>query len=187
MKLVFFRLIPFRASELNLPWTSESLGMSTFFRGITVPSLFRGIFLKRNSIPNPSHEAGGVAPSSCTTTLYSIIQIIYVAWLFLTTFTNTLPRYLLHSENIYSYIHTVINYSYILILYISLHSPFLVIWVNIVSTLCWEDKSQIYFYTYFYTGFILQNFWLYAFIQEFVLGHLGYVKTILQNSIQGSE
>jgi hypothetical protein len=31
--------------------------MSTFFRGITetVPSLFRGIFSERNSVPNPSH------------------------------------------------------------------------------------------------------------------------------------
>jgi hypothetical protein len=30
--------------------------MSTFFRGITetVPSLFRGIFSERNSVPNPS-------------------------------------------------------------------------------------------------------------------------------------
>jgi len=38
---------PFRALELTLLWTSECLGMSTFFCGImeTVPSLFRVIFL----------------------------------------------------------------------------------------------------------------------------------------------
>ncbi len=52
-----FRSVPFRASELALPRNSECLGMSTFFRGITetVPSLFRGIFSERNSVPNPSH------------------------------------------------------------------------------------------------------------------------------------
>jgi hypothetical protein len=34
-----------RHSKLTLPWTSECLGMSTFFNGITatVPSLIRGI------------------------------------------------------------------------------------------------------------------------------------------------
>jgi hypothetical protein len=48
--------VPFRASELTLPRKSEYLGMSTFFRGITetIPSLFRGIFSERNSVPNPS-------------------------------------------------------------------------------------------------------------------------------------
>jgi hypothetical protein len=32
--------------------------MSTFFRGITeiVPSLFRGIFSERNSVPNPMYK-----------------------------------------------------------------------------------------------------------------------------------
>jgi hypothetical protein len=52
---VEFRSVPFRASELALPRNSECLGMSTFFRGITetVPSLFRGIFSERNSVPNP--------------------------------------------------------------------------------------------------------------------------------------
>jgi hypothetical protein len=51
-----FRFIPFRTSELALPRKSEFLGMSTFFRGITetVPSLFRGIFSERNSVPNPN-------------------------------------------------------------------------------------------------------------------------------------
>ncbi len=40
---------------MALPWNSECLGMSAFFRGITetVPSLFRGIFSERNSVPNP--------------------------------------------------------------------------------------------------------------------------------------
>ncbi len=49
------RSVPFRASELTLPYTSECLGMNTFFRGITetVPSLFHGIFPERNSVPNP--------------------------------------------------------------------------------------------------------------------------------------
>jgi hypothetical protein len=48
--------VPFRASELALPRNSECLGMSAFFRGITetVPSLFRGIFSERNSVPNPT-------------------------------------------------------------------------------------------------------------------------------------
>jgi hypothetical protein len=34
--------------------------MSTFFRGITeiIPSLFRGIFSERNSVPNPSGDGG---------------------------------------------------------------------------------------------------------------------------------
>ncbi len=47
--------VPFRASELAPPQKSECLGMSTFFRGITetIPSLFRGIFSERNSVPNP--------------------------------------------------------------------------------------------------------------------------------------
>jgi hypothetical protein len=51
-----FRSVPFRAPELVLPRNSECLGMSAFFRGITetVPSLFRGIFSERNSVPNPS-------------------------------------------------------------------------------------------------------------------------------------
>ena len=51
-----FRSIPFRASELALPRNSECLGMRAFFRGITetVPSLFRGIFSERNSVPNPT-------------------------------------------------------------------------------------------------------------------------------------
>jgi hypothetical protein len=49
------RSVPFRASELALPRNSECLGMSAFFRGITetVPSIFRGIFSERNSVPNP--------------------------------------------------------------------------------------------------------------------------------------
>ncbi len=50
--------VPFRASELALPRNSECLGMSTFFRGITetVPSLFRGIFSERYSVPNPNYR-----------------------------------------------------------------------------------------------------------------------------------
>jgi hypothetical protein len=59
-KTIFFRgipfsSIPFRASELALPRNSECLGMRAFFRGITetIPSLFRGIFSERNSVPNP--------------------------------------------------------------------------------------------------------------------------------------
>ncbi len=53
-----FRSVPFRSSELALPRKSECLGMSTFFRGITeiIPSLFRGIFSERNSVPNPTHQ-----------------------------------------------------------------------------------------------------------------------------------
>ena len=53
-----FRSVPFRASELALPRNSECLGMSTFFRGITeiIPSLFRGIFSERNSVPNPNDD-----------------------------------------------------------------------------------------------------------------------------------
>ncbi len=65
-----FRSVPFRASELALPRNSECLGISTFFRGITeaVPSLFRGIFSERNSVPNPTctphpHQAGLIFPS----------------------------------------------------------------------------------------------------------------------------
>jgi hypothetical protein len=59
-----FRSVPFRASELALPQNSEYLGMSTFFRGITeiIPSLFRGIFSERNSVPNPTtsiNDPGG--------------------------------------------------------------------------------------------------------------------------------
>jgi hypothetical protein len=63
VKLHFFCGIPFRsvllrASELALPHNSECLGMSTFFRRITeiIPSLFRGIFSERNSVPNPSQS-----------------------------------------------------------------------------------------------------------------------------------
>jgi len=54
-----FRSIPFRASELALPRNSECIGMSTFFRGITeaVPSLFRGIFSERSSVPNPIYPS----------------------------------------------------------------------------------------------------------------------------------
>jgi hypothetical protein len=53
-----FHSVPFRASELALPRNSECLGMSAFFRGITetVPSLFRGIFSERNSVPNPKSD-----------------------------------------------------------------------------------------------------------------------------------
>jgi hypothetical protein len=42
IQIVSCNSVPFRASELTLPQTSECLGMSTFFRGITetVPSLF---------------------------------------------------------------------------------------------------------------------------------------------------
>ncbi len=56
-----FRSVPFRASELAFPRNSECLGMSTFFRGITetIPSLFRGIFSERNSVPNPTRNKGG--------------------------------------------------------------------------------------------------------------------------------
>jgi hypothetical protein len=60
VKLIFsveYHAVPFRASELALPRNSECLGMRAFFRGITetVPSLFRGIFSERNSVPNPTH------------------------------------------------------------------------------------------------------------------------------------
>jgi hypothetical protein len=61
-----FCSVPFRASELALPRNSECLGMSTFFRGITetVPSLFRGIFSERNSVPNP--KCGKVTLMKCS-------------------------------------------------------------------------------------------------------------------------
>jgi hypothetical protein len=44
---------------LALPRNSECLEMNAFFRGITetVPSLFRGIFSERNSVPNPNSSA----------------------------------------------------------------------------------------------------------------------------------
>ena len=60
-----FRSVPFRASELALPRNSECLGMSTLFRGITesVPSLYRGIFLERNSFPNPMYSTN---PELCS-------------------------------------------------------------------------------------------------------------------------
>jgi hypothetical protein len=53
----FFCRIPFYSKLRTLPWTSECLGLSTFFRGITatVPSLFRGISSERNSVPNLKH------------------------------------------------------------------------------------------------------------------------------------
>jgi hypothetical protein len=53
-----FLSVPFRTSELALPRNSECLGMSAFFRGITetIPSLFLGIFLERNSVPNPRQD-----------------------------------------------------------------------------------------------------------------------------------
>ncbi len=61
VRFIFFLGIPFcsvsfRASELALSRNSECLGMSTFFRGIieNIPSLFRGIFSERNSVPNPT-------------------------------------------------------------------------------------------------------------------------------------
>ncbi len=46
----------FTASEWTLPWTSEGLRKSTFFRCIqeTVPSLFRRIFSELNAVANPS-------------------------------------------------------------------------------------------------------------------------------------
>ncbi len=42
--------------------TRNTLGMSTFFRGITesIPSLFRGIFSERNSVANPSSRTGPI-------------------------------------------------------------------------------------------------------------------------------
>ncbi len=51
-----FRSVTFQASELALLRNSEWHGMSTFFSRITenVPSLFRGIFSERNSVPNSS-------------------------------------------------------------------------------------------------------------------------------------
>jgi hypothetical protein len=54
-----FLSFPFRASELALPRNSECLGMSTFFRGmtVTVQSLFRGIFSERNSVLNPKYTS----------------------------------------------------------------------------------------------------------------------------------
>jgi hypothetical protein len=53
---ILFRSVPFRASESPLPQNSKCLGMSTFFRGITeiIPSLFLGICLERNFVPNPT-------------------------------------------------------------------------------------------------------------------------------------
>jgi hypothetical protein len=64
-----FHSVPFRASEWSLPRNSECLGMSTFFRGITeiVPSLFRGIFSERNSVPNPNHAC------AAKTTYYKLV------------------------------------------------------------------------------------------------------------------
>jgi hypothetical protein len=56
-----FRSILFRSELRNGLFrgrNSECLGMSTFFSGITeiVPSLFRGIFSERNSVPNPIYS-----------------------------------------------------------------------------------------------------------------------------------
>jgi hypothetical protein len=47
--------VPFRAFQLTLQWTSQCLGMTTFFRRITemVPSIFSGIFSEQNTVPNP--------------------------------------------------------------------------------------------------------------------------------------
>ena len=57
---VEFHSAPFRSVPSFGIDSSVILGMhrmSTFIRGITetVPSLFRGIFSERNSVPNPSH------------------------------------------------------------------------------------------------------------------------------------
>jgi hypothetical protein len=72
-----FRSIPFRSSELALPRKSECLGMSTFFRGITetIPSLFRGIFSERNSVPNPSPVHPSVRPS-CREKLSKVTNLV---------------------------------------------------------------------------------------------------------------
>ncbi len=52
----FFRRILFRSVPSFGMDSFAELGMSTFFHGITesVPSLFRGNFSERNSVPNPS-------------------------------------------------------------------------------------------------------------------------------------
>jgi hypothetical protein len=60
VKLIFPRnSIPFRGIGSSAPRNSECLGIIVFFRGITetVPSLFRGIFSKQNSVcsPNSTH------------------------------------------------------------------------------------------------------------------------------------
>jgi hypothetical protein len=64
VKLIFFMPFPSVPSfGIDSSVTSECLGMSTFFRGITqaVPRLFCGIFSERNSAANPSRgpEGGG--------------------------------------------------------------------------------------------------------------------------------
>ncbi len=50
--------VPFRSELRNglFRGIRNSVGMSTFFRGITesIPRLFRGIFSERNSVANPS-------------------------------------------------------------------------------------------------------------------------------------
>jgi hypothetical protein len=57
---LFFRGIPFRSELRNglFRGIHNSVGMSTFFRGITesVPRLFRGIFSERNSVASPNFE-----------------------------------------------------------------------------------------------------------------------------------
>ena len=55
VKLIFFMPFPSITSlGINTSVTSECLGMTTFFRGITeiIPSLFRGIFSDQYSVAN---------------------------------------------------------------------------------------------------------------------------------------
>jgi hypothetical protein len=85
-----FRSVPFRASELDLPRNSECLGMSPFFRGITetIPSLFRGIFSERNSVPNPMCGPLGGPFVLCT------VHIVNGYFIFYTPFRYTLLPFL---------------------------------------------------------------------------------------------
>jgi hypothetical protein len=58
-QLCFF--MSFRSVSSFGIYSSECLGMTTFFRGITesIPILFRGIFSERNSVVNPSVAVAG--------------------------------------------------------------------------------------------------------------------------------
>jgi hypothetical protein len=104
VRVIFFRGIPFRsvsfrASELALPRNSECLGMNTFFRGITetVPSLFRGIFPERNSVPNPTTDSTAYFTGLKKTLLlyYHFLRVGFILLEFLRSssgFAKTLPQ-----------------------------------------------------------------------------------------------
>ncbi len=60
--------------------SSAELGMSTFFRGITetVPSLFRGIFPERNSVPNHIHKAYLILESVVHARFFAVVRIVQI-------------------------------------------------------------------------------------------------------------